>query len=99
MTLYIIRVELHGAQAHHYTDLAKKLASHGITDIISSGDGKKWKLPPAEYCYSGSEKASDVLKAVKNVANSVISSNAVLVTEAVSSTWDGLKQVVSQSVY
>lgn len=95
MTMFTIRVELHGAQAHHYASLAQKLAQFGVIDIITSDDGRKWKLPPAEYTYTGNSTLEQVLDAVQGAADAVIASNAVFVTKADSRMWKGLKQVVS----
>lgn len=93
MTTHTIRVELHGAQAHHYKSLVEKLARSGVTDVIKADDGTLWKLPPAEYVYTGDETAAQVRDAVKAIANTVITGNAVFVTKGSATAWTGLQQV------
>lgn len=93
---YIIRVELHHAQLQHYTELHQRLAKIGVTNVIAGGQNTKWQLPPAEYVFAGPNAIEEVLKAVKNVANTVVPSNAVMVTESAHCRWDGLKQLVPQ---
>lgn len=93
--IYLIRVELHHAQKHHYVDLHHRLAKIGVTDVIDGRQNTRWRLPPAEYTYTGAADIEEVLKAVKSVANSVILSNAVVVTEAANWRADGLQQLSS----
>lgn len=90
MTMYIIRVELHGANAQQYHSLASKLAASGVRDVIIANDGSRYKLPPAEYVYSGSETLEQVVASVKRIANAVHAANAVLVSQAENVRWDGL---------
>lgn len=90
MAFFTIRVELHDAKAAQYTELHKHLLALGITDIIVGDDGVRYKMPPAEYHYTGNATAAQVREATKAAAAKVVRSYAVLVTEAVSVTWYGL---------
>jgi hypothetical protein len=93
MALYIIRVELHDAQWQHYVEMAKDLATKGITDVIAGSDGNSYKMPPAEYNYVGSENIDAVFDAVRASANKTGKSNAVFVTEATRTKWVGMEVV------
>lgn len=63
------------------------LAEQDITDIITSDDGVRYEMPPAEYNYEGPENRQQVLDMVKKSAARVVSSYTVLVTEAIGRTW------------
>lgn len=93
MSSFTIRVELHNAQAQHYTELEKDLAKQGITDVIVADDGSCYKLPPAEYNYIGQGSIDDVLNATRASAARTGKANAVFVTEAVRRKWQGLNIV------
>jgi len=90
MSRYTIRVELHDATWQNYVDLAKRLAEYGIVEVIKSGDGARYKLPPAEYNYAGDATRDQILETARRCAGSVVNSYGVLVTEAVARTWHGL---------
>ena len=92
MTGFTIRVELHEATWDHYAQLARNLASIGVVDEITGSDGVTYKLPPAEYVYSGNTDANSVLDAVKAVAARTGRNYAVFVTEAVRSAWVGMSK-------
>lgn len=93
MTSFIIRVELHNATSKHYDDLAKNLAAIGVVDTIRGNDGRRFKLPPAEYHYEGAVTLQQVYNSVTSVASRVLSNNAVLVTESNGCMWTGLTVV------
>ena len=67
MASFTIRVELHDANWQHYVDMAKDLATKGITDVIAADNGTSYKMSPAEYSYVGNASADSVLEAVKAV--------------------------------
>jgi hypothetical protein len=90
MSRFTIRVELHAATWQNYVDLARRLATHGIVDVIESNDGKRYKLPPAEYNYEGAATRDQILEVTRSCAASVVNSYGVLVTEAVGRAWQGL---------
>jgi len=87
---YIIRVELHGASYAHYEKLHAVLAANGVINAIAGADGKRYRLPPAEYSYSGSETPAQVLAAVMQLSATVLPNPAVLVTQRGACTWQGL---------
>ncbi len=91
MSSYTIRVELHDANWQQYVDMARDLATKGITDVIVADNGTSYKLPPAEYNYVGSASADDVLEAAKASAAETGRRYAVFVTEATRRTWIGLE--------
>lgn len=91
MPAYTIRVELHDANWQHYVDMARDLATKGITDVITADDGTSYKMSPAEYTYVGSGSIDDVLNAVKASAALTGKRSAVFVTEATRRKWIGLE--------
>lgn len=90
MARYTIRIELHDATWNNYEEMYKHLAAQGITDIITSNDGARLKMPPAEYNYDGNATRAQVLEMAKTSASKVVRSYAVLVTESNGRTWYGL---------
>jgi len=90
MPRYTIRIELHDATWDHYIEMYKHLAAQGITDIITSDDGARYKMPPAEYNYDGLANRNQVLEMSKASAAKVVRSYAVLVTESAGRVWHGL---------
>src|SRR5271156_1590652 len=96
MPQYTIRVELHDGTWDDYVALHKHLAVHGIVDTITSDDGVRYKLPPAEYNYEGNAEIGSVRETCKQAAAKVVRSYAVLVTEANRRSWYGLQKVTQQ---
>jgi hypothetical protein len=88
---YMIRVELHKASEVHYQRLHSVLAAKGVTNTIRADDGSTYKLPPAEYTYSGNESVTAVRDAVGSLAATVLPNPAVVVTQRVGCAWTGLK--------
>jgi hypothetical protein len=93
MSAYTIRVELHDANWQHYVDMARDLATKGITDVITADDGASYKMSPAEYNYVGPGSIDDVLNAVKASAATTGKRHAAFVTEATRRKWTGLEAV------
>jgi hypothetical protein len=93
MASFTIRVELHDANWQHYVDMAKDLASKGITDVIVADNGTSYKTAPAEYNYVGNTSADDVLEAAKASAAKTGKRYAVFVTEATRRTWVGFEPI------
>lgn len=93
MSAFVVRVVLHDATWDEYTKLYEKLAKQGFTDIITAGDGSKYKMPPAEYYFVGNNTQAGVLELAKTSAASVKASYEVMVTESLGVTWSGLKQL------
>lgn len=93
MSYFTIRVELHDANWQHYVDMAKDLATKGITDVITADDGTSYKMPPAEYNYVGNASIDHVLEATKASAAKTGKRYGVLITEASRRKWVGLEQI------
>lgn len=93
MSDFIIRVVLHNADAADYMKLQQALAAFGVVDVIKAADGNLYKLPPAEYCYTGNETPEIVRQGCVNIANSIGRQCAVLVTQASHVVWQGLTVV------
>ncbi len=93
MASFTIRVELHDANWQHYVDMAKDLASKGITDEIAADNGTRYKMPPAEYNYDGNASIESVHNAAVASAQKTGRRHAVLVTEALRRRWVGLEQL------
>jgi hypothetical protein len=91
MSIFMIRVELHQARtAEQYQRLHQQLSRFGINNIIVADNGVRYRLPPAEYCYSGNATRDQLLQAAKQCAASVDPSFAVVVTESTGVAWAGL---------
>lgn len=93
MANFVIRVELHNATSKNYEDLAKNLAAIGIVDTIFGSDGRRYKLPPAEYYYTGGATLQHTHDLVTGVASKIVINYAVLVTESNGCMWRGLAVV------
>ena len=93
MAQFIVRVELHDGTRDDYTRMHQLLAAQGIVDIITSSDGKRYKLPPAEYTYVGNATIDQVRATCQQAAAKVVQSYAVLVTQSVRIAWSGLQEV------
>lgn len=90
---YTIRVVLHdNATWQDYESLKENLAARGVVDYIKSNDNRWYRLPPAEYTYSGTEDISTVNSAVNDVAKA-IRRCSVLVTQSSGRRWYGLEQL------
>lgn len=93
MADYTIRVVLHdNATWQDYITLRTNLAAIRVVDYIKSDDNRWWRLPPAEYTYTGPETIAAVTDAVSNIAKA-IKRSSVFVTQAVNRQWSGLEQL------
>jgi hypothetical protein len=94
MADFTVRVVLHdNATWQDYQNLAAHLAAIGVVDVIQGGDGRRYKMPPAEYTCSGVEDGETVRQAVQGAANRVGKRNSILVTKSAGRYWSGLEQV------
>jgi hypothetical protein len=93
MSSFTIRVELHDANWQHYVDMAKDLATKGVTDVITADNGTSYKMSPAEYNYEGNVTIDAVLEAVKASAAKTGKRYAVFVSEATRRKWIGLEPI------
>jgi Endoribonuclease GhoS len=94
MARFTVRVELHSASYSDYETLHNAMERRGFSRRITSGDGKVYHLPTAEYDRGGLLTSQEVLDAAKAAAVETGKNYAVLVTEAVSRSWVGLGEVV-----
>ena len=87
----MIRVELHQARtAEQYHRLHQQLNQYGISNTIVARDGRRYRLPPAEYYYDGTATRDQLLQTSRQCAATVDPSFAVVVTESNGVTWEGL---------
>lgn len=94
MSRFTIRVVLHNATFENYVDLAAKLASFGIRDIILADDGNWYELPPAEYTLEANATPEEVRALASQTAATVVPSYQVLVSQVQGSrVWQGLRLV------
>jgi hypothetical protein len=93
MARYTIRVELHEGTWQDYVELGKCMAAQDMVDVITDGNGKRYKMPPAEYNYDGPAPREQVLAMAESCATRVVKSFGVLVTESNGRTWYGLREL------
>lgn len=93
MALFIVRVELHGADEDDYETLHEAMEGEGFARQISSDDGVLYHLPTAEYYREGNLSKQDVLDEAKSAVAKTEKKAGILVTEARSFKWSGLKKV------
>lgn len=94
MALFTIRVVLHdNATWQDYSNLASNMAARGMVDVVVSDDGRKFKLPPAEYTWSGDATIVQVHQAADEAAAKTGKRHAIFVSEATKRWWTGLEQV------
>lgn len=93
MAQFTIRVELHKASWDDYVQLATELAKKNITDVITAGDGTRYKMPPAEYQCHGELSSEQVHDIVDTCANMTGKAHAILVTQSAGRFWSGLSKV------
>ena len=97
MAMFMTRVELHDANWNDYVNLHAAMAKQGFTTTITGSNGIVYDLPPAEYHLIGNLAANDVLARAQTAAGTVKRSHAVIVSETVGSTWNGLKVATPSS--
>lgn len=90
MTMFSIRVELHGASSSDYEALATSLASINVVDTIVGDNGIRYKLPPAEYNYVGQATMEQVHEAIRAATSTVGRPYAVVTNEVRQRIWVGL---------
>lgn len=91
MAKFTTRVELHDADDSDYDELHKYMREEGFTRTIE-GDGKKYRLPPAEYNRVADLTCDDVRSAAARAARRTGRDYGVLVTEG-TRCWLGLEEV------
>lgn len=94
MAKFTIRVVLHdNATWDDYEQLSSALAAQNITDVITTAEGVKYKMPPAEYQCHGELTAVQVRDICIAAAKTTGKPHAVLVTKSTARAWSGLKVV------
>jgi hypothetical protein len=91
MANYAVRVELHDANWEDYVALHKNMNAKGFSQKITAYNGQAYKLPPAEYTYSGGDTNEQVLAKAKAAAAQVKARYAVFVAQWTTCTWYGLE--------
>lgn len=81
MALYVVRVELHRADASDYGRLHAAMASKGFSRQLLI-DGIKFDLPSAEYAVDSASSGAQVLSVAKSAANSTGRTSWILVSQA-----------------
>jgi hypothetical protein len=95
MAQFTVRVELHQAEWSDYERLHAAMEQKGFSRLITADRGGTYHLPWAEYDGSANLTSMQVLEIARAAAGSTGKPNAVLVTEASSRAWAGLKALVS----
>ncbi|WP_237388023.1 DUF2622 domain-containing protein [Xenorhabdus sp. Sc-CR9] len=93
MARFTVRIQLSDADASDYEELKELMEEVGFSKNITSIDGISYKLPDAEYDYSGRETASEVLDAAYKIAEMVKAKPKVLITKSAERRWKGLSKV------
>jgi len=93
MTTFIVRVELHGADAEDYENLHEHMERKGYQRHITADSGNEYQLPDAEYIRVSSTamNVTRIANEVYEIASSVNDAPGVLVTEAASIEVMGLR--------
>ena len=91
MAKFTTRVELHDADDTDYDDLHEYMRDEGFTRTIEA-DGKRYRIPPAEYNRVAELSCDDVRSAAVRAAKKTGKTYEVLVTEG-TRCWIGLEEV------
>lgn len=92
MAQFTVRIELHQAQWDDYETLHGAMERQGFSRQITSDTGNCYDMPWAEYNGTAALTSMQVLDAAQVAANSTGKKNAILVTEAASRAWRGLRK-------
>lgn len=87
MASFTVRVELHKAEPEDYENLHEKMENKGYSREITGDNGKKYKLPNAEYAASKHMTSSEVRDEVIEIAEKVKMDPLVLVTKSEDRSW------------
>lgn len=96
MSMCTIRVELHDASWVDYTNLSTYLRNNGITDIIVTDTGKRYKMSPGHYTYNGPKTFDQVYDDAVSCAARVGKRYAVTASHVTANKWVGLSPVQPQ---
>ncbi|MAY71033.1 MAG: hypothetical protein CME82_06225 [Halomonas sp.] len=87
MPKFVVRVELRRASSENYEELHEKMQRRGFNREIVGQDGKRYRLPDAEYVTEKDGSAYGIREEVRAIADSVVETNFVLVTQAGEMSW------------
>lgn len=91
MAQFTVRVVLHDSDDENdYETLWEAMDLEGFERTITGDSGKTYRLPPAEYAFSGDVGPSEVCDRAARAAKTTGLKHGVLVTEAKHRTWVGL---------
>jgi hypothetical protein len=93
MALFTTRVELIDGSPEDYQVLHDAMEAQGFKKTVTSNDGTRYRLPEAEYNFSGNTDKSSVLDDAKSAAESTGKSARILVTESAGRSWSNLKVI------
>jgi hypothetical protein len=88
--MYLVRVELHGANRDDYEALHEAMSRRGFQRTISSGSGVDYALPTAEYVVATPQSGDEVRSVADVAASQTGKKRAVLVVRYDQSWWTGL---------
>lgn len=97
MSRYTIRVELHGAASDPgaYEKLGRAMEREKCLDYLSLSEGRRVKLPSAEWSFTGKATISEMMGKAKRAAATTGYPSAILVTQVRSRVYDGLAEISS----
>ena len=88
--MYLIRVELHGANRDDYDVLHGAMNRRGFQRTIRSASGADYALPTAEYIADTPQSGEEVRSVADAAASQTGRNRAVLVVRYEQSWWTGL---------
>ena len=93
MINFIIYVAFPEHDQDTITRLSIELSKYSIAAGIKADDNRAYHLPPGTFTYNGSETINEVRDAVHRMAETIKPGASVLVTEATTIAWSGLKEL------
>jgi hypothetical protein len=89
--MYLVRVELHGANRADYDVLHETMSRRGFQRTIRSNTGADYALPTAEYVADTYQSGEEVRGVADAAASETGRNRAVLVVRYDQSWWTGLQ--------
>jgi hypothetical protein len=94
MASYTTRIQLLGNPSEaDYEKLHAAMEARNFSRNITSDGGTTYKLPQAEYNFSGSLTRADVLNLAAEAAQTVSVGAKILITESVGRSWRNLESI------
>ena len=88
--MYLVRVELHGANREDYDILHQAMSRRGFQRTIRSDSGGDYALPTAEYVADTNQSGEEVRSVADAAASQTGRNRGVLVVRYDQSWWTGL---------